>query len=95
MGFSQGTEEKERKRQESVISKERYIRVPLYSFNCDNTELKRLSKINSLFPNSITGRLWVDYTARVKRVKLIVAWKIVLPYVRALGRCCLLTGLSL
>jgi len=30
MGFAQGTEGKERKRRESVISGERYIRVPLY-----------------------------------------------------------------
>jgi len=30
MGFAKGTEEKEHKRRESVISGERYIRVPLY-----------------------------------------------------------------
>jgi len=29
MGFAKGTEEKEHKRRESVISGERYIRVPL------------------------------------------------------------------
>jgi len=33
MGSAQGTEEKERKRRESVMSGERYIRVPLYFIN--------------------------------------------------------------
>jgi len=43
MGFAQGTEEKERKRRESVIPGERYIRVPLYSRNSTSVDTDRVT----------------------------------------------------